>query len=356
MKDIFELSETQISDVKGSAQLTGYTLEPVTWLKEVIDAAKTRHLFAQFAKQSIVPENTTSVVFPYRVQYLPNASWGGDAGENTEINWTTLNNLDGIEVVPLDHNAGVAISDRALRRNALDLIRSAKDDLIYRSGDFVDLHVRDTLCASANQAIAGASGRGAYTVYGGDARADSELANGDTLTPDMIIDAKTKLHSKVMKFWTPGAPAAEQVNTNVIANPWTMDATEPFVCVLGVEQEGALLKDSQFMNAAEYGDREPIMTGEIGKYAGVKIISTANTTAFTAAGASPDGGAVAGATGHRCVMFKALKSMGLAWGLKPRLRIFDWPSKLQRRMVMDLAYKAATIHKDAICYIDCSDQ
>lgn len=350
MKDIFELSETAIANVKGSTQLAGYTLEPAIWLKELIDASKAKHFFAQFAKQSVVPNNTTSVVFPYRTAYL--AAWEADAAENAEVNWTTLNNLDGIEVVPADHNAGIAISDRAIRRNALDLVRSAKDELMYRAGDLVDLAVRDALTASSNQA--GASTRGAYTVYGGDARAESELAAGDTLTPDHLVEAKTKLHSKILKYWTPATPAAEAVSS-VVANPWQIDNSEPFVAIISPEQEGTLLKDSQFMNAAEYGSNEVLMNGEIGKFVGLKIITSANTRAFTTSSAL-DGGSNAGANGHRCVVFKAIKAMGLAWGQKPRLRVFDWPSELQKRMVLDLAYAATTIHKDSICYIDVADQ
>jgi N4-gp56 family major capsid protein len=47
--------------------------------------------------------------------------------------------------------------------------------------------------------------------------------------------------------------------------------------------EGALMKSSQFVNAATYGGREAVFNGEIGKYLGVKIMSTsvATTTAST---------------------------------------------------------------------------
>ena len=261
----------------------------------------------------------------------------------------------GVEAVPADKNAGVAISERALRTNAVDLVREARDQLTYYAGDVVDLAVRNALVASSNQASSGSSGRGAYTVYGGDARADSELATGDTLTPDMIVDAKTKLTSTIMKYWTPSSPAAEQINTDVTANPWRPASNEPFVLTIAPEQEKALLKDSQFMNFSEYGGREAIMEGEIGKYVGAKVISTANTKAFSASGTAADGGGAAGATGHRVVLFKALKAIGLAWAQKPRLRVFDYPSDLQKRMVMDLAYKAVAIHKDAICYLDVAD-
>jgi len=355
MKNVFELSATAVTNVKGSTQLAGYTLQPVKWLSQIIGAAKVRHFHAQFAKQGMVEKNQTSMVFPYQKQFKQSSDWETKVAENTTVAWTTLDTLDGAEAVPADNNAGVAMSERALRTNAVDLVREARDQLTYYAGDVVDLEVRDTLVASTNQASSGSSGRGAYTVYGGDAKADSELSTGDTLTPDMIVDAKTNLTSTILKYWAPSSPAAEAINTDVTANPWRSASNEPFILTIAPEQEKALLKDSQFMNFSEYGSREAIMEGEIGKYVGSKVISTANTKQFSSGGTAADGGGTAGAQGHRCVLFKSLKAMGLAWAQKPRLRVFDYPSDLQKRMVMDLAYKSVAIHKDAICYLDVTD-
>lgn len=356
MKDIFELTnETAVTNVKGSAQLTDYTLQPVLWLKNLMDAAQKRHFFAQFAETALVPEGSTSVVFPYRTQYIPSGSWSSTASENADVNWTVFNVVDGVEVTPSDQNAGIAFSDRSLRTNALNLVKEARKDMTYRAGDLVDAAVRDAIVASSAQAATGASGRGSYTVYGGDARADSELATGDTLTPDMIVDAKIKLNSTTMKYWTPGSPAAETINTSVTANPWMSTPDMPFVFVMAPEQEKALLKDSQFMNYSEYGDRSAILNGEIGRYAGVTLVSSANTKSFVSAGTAADGGGAAGANGHRCVMLKSKTSAGLAWGLRPTLKVFDWPTASQKRMVLNLAYGATVIHKDAICNVDVSD-
>jgi len=352
MKDVFELSATAVTNVKGGTQLAGYTLQPVKWLREIIGAAKVSHFHAQFAKQGMVESNQTSLVFPYQKEFKPSGDFEATVGENTTIAWTTLDTVDGIEAAPADQNAGIQISERALRTNALDLVREAREQLTYYAGDKVDLAVRDALVASANQAAIAA--RGSYTVYGGDARADSELATGDVITPDMVVDAKVNLTSSVLKYWVPATPAAEAISS-VTANTWKATSNEPFVLIIAPEQSRAFLKDSQFMNAGEYGGNEIIMEGEIGKYVGCKVIETSNTKSFAAAGTAADGGGVAGAAGHRCVLFKALKAMGLAWGSKPRLRVFDYPSDLSRRMVMDLAYAAVAIQKDAICNIDVTD-
>ncbi|MFA5407025.1 MAG: hypothetical protein WC307_06735, partial [Candidatus Nanoarchaeia archaeon] len=96
MKSIFELTnETAVSNVRGSSQLAGYTMQPVSWLRELIDAAKIEHYHAQLAKQAMVPENQNSVVFPYRKEYIQNASWSASATENADVNWTTFDKTDG---------------------------------------------------------------------------------------------------------------------------------------------------------------------------------------------------------------------------------------------------------------------
>jgi len=64
MKDIFELTseDTAVTNVKGDTQLAGYTLQPVDWLKKLLDAAKKRHYHAQLADTAMVSKGSTSVV------------------------------------------------------------------------------------------------------------------------------------------------------------------------------------------------------------------------------------------------------------------------------------------------------
>ena len=40
-----------------------------------------------------------------------------------------------------DVNKGVAITNQAIRTNAIDVLRAARDELIYAAGDAVDWHV-----------------------------------------------------------------------------------------------------------------------------------------------------------------------------------------------------------------------
>ena len=351
MNTIQELAATATTDVRGSAY-SGYVLEPAVWEKEIIDAARKKWFFTQFMYSTTLTEGQKDAIVPKRKVY--GITWQATVGENTDVNYSTLDNLDAVTFTPLDTNYAIAISNRALRVNALDLLRAAKDELTYKAGDVVDIAVASALKGATAST---STTRGAQTIYGGDARAESELRAGDIFTTDMVADAKTKLQSTICKYWVPAAPA-DEASSSSVKNPWTNDSNEPFVLFIAPEQENILLKDSQFVNAAEYGSDKVIATGEIGEYLGIKVVVSPNVPTFVAGAAALDGGAVvgAGATGHRCMMLKARRSGGIAWGRKPRLHVFDYPSQLQQRLVLEQAYAAKTIHDDAIVFIDVSDQ
>lgn len=352
MKTMQELASTDTTStvVRGSSG-TYYALEPIKWLKEISDAAQKRFFFSQFVYQTTAPKGTKDVVIPKRKWYLKSSDWESSSGEGVAVAFTDLNNLDGVTITPLDKNAGVSIANRALRVNAIDLIKAAKDELIYRAGDLVDVHVATTI---GNATAATSSAAGAQTIYGGDARSDAELASGDTITTDMIADGKTKLMSTICKYWTPSSPAAEAVSS-ATKNPWVSVPGEPFVLFIAPEQENVFMKDSQFINASEYGSDQIIHNGEIGDYLGIKIITTANTESATTSDDSPDGTGNPGANMHRCILMKARKAAALVYGQKPKLHVFSYPSELEQRLVLEQAYAAGVVHDDAIVFIDVAD-
>lgn len=347
---IQELAETGQSTVRGTS-FTAYALSPVKWLAEIVDAARNRHFFAQFAFQVVAPDGTKDIVFPKRTVYLGRSGMTYDTTERTaaDVSWTTYNNVDGVTATPAISLSGVAITNHALRTNAMNLLDRAKEDLVYAIGDTVDYAVSTALVGAT---AATSSARGYQTVYGGDARADSELAAGDTLTTDMIAAARMKLMSTTCKYWTPSSPAAE-ASSSATKNPWYPDDAEPFVCFIPPEMEKILLTDSQFVNAAEYGSDKVVHSGEIGEYLRAKIIVTNNVLAYAASVTGPDASTTAVAM-YRCLMIKARKSVGLAWGIEPKLTIFDFPSRAEQRILLETAYQAKVIYDDAIVAIDVS--
>ena len=358
MKSIQELTsgDTTTTTVAGTGR-TAYALEPTLWLKEINDAAQKRWYFKQFAYETTVPRGTKDAIIPYRTMYLKTVRTGGsggdwsmDAAEGAAVTYTKLTNLDGKQITPVAKNVGVCISNFALQTNAVDLIRAAKEELTYHAGDRLD---QDIAYAIASATAASNSVRGAQTIYGGDARAESELAAGDTITTDMIADAKTKLMSTTMKYWVPSSPAAEAVSA-LAKNPWQNVSGDPFVLFIAPEQENSFLKDAQFTNAAEYGGNEVVMNGEIGKYLGIKVVVTDNTPLFTTSDAY-DGGSNAGVRGHRCVLCKPKAAFAVAWAIKPDLKVFDYESELEKRLVLEMAFAVGVVHPDAIVFIDVAD-
>ena len=125
--------------------------------------------------------------------------------------------------------------------------------------------------------------------------------------------------------------------------------------MLPADQQNTLEKDSQFVNAAEYGSNEIVLNGEIGKYLGVKIIDTENTPKYAIGDAAPDGGSVWAVAGTRCIMAKANAAAALVWGIKPRLHIFDYPRELEQDFVLEMSYASSTIHNDALVFADVAD-
>jgi len=370
MEDIQQLSQDEVyktlstadqtaqGDVLGATTGTLYPLGPVQFLREIVEAGKKRMFFEQVVKKVTAPAGTKDVVIPIKSIFFGYNSTVGMRVDTTErtaadITFTELDNLDGVTFTPAIQLAGVAITNHALRTNALNLLDIAKDELTYAISDKVDQAVATALVASGNQSSS--SARGAQIVYGGDARRDSELAAGDTLTTDMIAEAKRKLQSTINKYWP--ASAGSEADSSQTKNPWRNTPDAPFVALIAPEQEEVLLTDSQFVNAAEYGNNEVVLNGEIGKYLGIKIVVANNVPSYGTSDDSPDGESSAnpGVSMHRCLMVKSQKCGGICYGQEPKLTVFPFPTRAQQRIILESAYQAKALYKDAIVFIDVAD-
>jgi len=340
MKTVQQLADTASTDVRGSSA-TKYALEPTQWLKTIVDAAKKKRFFESAARVFDLPEGTKDLVQPYRSKYL--ASVTDTTSENTEIAGTTMDNLDGVTFTPTPHRYAINISNYALRINAVNLIAAAQEELAEYTANVVDSAIATALKDATD---ATSSAAGAQTIYGGDATSTSTLEAGDVLTTDMIADARKRLMSTVCKYWSGGSEGT----SSATKNPWYPEPDAPFLLFIGPEQENTLLKDSQFVNAAEYGSQEVVLNGEIGKYLGIKVISTVNTPSAT------NWGSGSNLAGHICLLVKAKYCVGVAYGQRPTLNIVDWKIKDQKRIQLTMAYDVQTIHNDAIVKIYVVDE
>jgi len=315
------------------------------WLDKIIDSARKKMFFLSIVSQYDVPPGTKDIVIPYRKGYWSTlgTTVTDTTTEGTSVVFTAMNNLEGLTLTPSPHSYGIAISNHAIRTTATNLIQAAREELSDYWADVVD----KAIAAAINGApVATSSAKGASELFGGDATSTSTLEAGDILTPSLIVKAKARLQGTKMYYWSGGSESV----SNESKTPWFSEPNSPFVIFIGPEQEYVLLTDSQFTNAAEYGGNEIVLNGEIGKYQGVKVITSVNTTAASNWGS---GGNLAG---HNCYVVKAGVCAALAWGQRPRLRVFEYPSELETRLILEQAYAVDSLHNDAICHIKVLDE
>jgi len=353
-----DTTPTLATDSKGSS-VTSYGLQPIFYLKRVIDGAKSQHFFANFVDTVNLPKGTHQLAIPKRKKYLgrdtngEGMQIGTSEPDTSDMTITNIDNMDSVQTTPTPRYSGVAISNYNLRVNAVNLLTWAKDDLTYAIGDHLDREIAVTI---GNATQPSDTVQGAQTLFGGDATGDTSLANGDVMTTNLVAKAARYLKQKQM-YWM---SSTVETLSSAEKNPWMPTNDEPFVLFIGPAQEEAFRKDSQFVNAAEYGSDKVVRNGEIGEYLGIKIITTVNVESVAASGVSPDiaqiaGSATTGAAMTRCILMKSKRAAVLAWGQQPTLKVFDYPQRDQTWITLICAYSVVVVHGDAIVFIDVAD-
>ena len=339
MKTYRELAET-------TSASTGVTnLEPKIWLKTINEAAKSRKYFEQFADRYTAPKGTKDVLVPYRKAYagVAGSSLTDVTTEGSAITFDEYTDVDGVTFTPGPHAYGRALSQYVQDTNVLNLLQVCREDITEYAATVVEDAIATALAAAT---AATNTVRGNQDIYGGDATTTATLEAGDTLTPDNLRKAKRYLRSTNMMYWTGGVESVSGVSKN----PWDPSAT-PFVVFIAPEQEYALIGDSQFTNAAEYGGNKIVMNGEIGTFIDMKVIASNHVTAATtwASGGASDG--------HECYAVASKAAYGIVYGagVNPNINVFDYPSEMETRIVYYHTFLADTIHDDAVVAISVLD-
>jgi len=338
---------TTSTSSRGSALSTSYQLQGVLFLKQIKDAAKKRHFFKQAVYETTAPKGTKDVVIPKRTIYYGGSDVTWTTSESdSDIGLLTIDNLTGVTITPTMKLCRVAITNYAMRVSTLELLKAAQEQLIYAIGDAVD---NDIAAQFGDASAATSSARGAQKILGGDATSCDTLANGDILTTDIIAKARRYLISTKCKYWSGGSEGTSSQSKN----PWT----EGHMLFIAPEQEECLLKDSQFVNAAEFGGREAVLNGQIAKYLGIDIIVAPNVEGAVGGATAPDGTTMSeGVDMHRCILTSKGNGVALVWGLEPQLQIVPRPERAQTQIVLESAYATGVIHDDAIVWIDVTDR
>ena len=360
---------TVATTTRGATSGTVYGLQPMGFLKKSIDAARENMRFMEVVRQEVMPPGFKDWAIPKRKTYLADSSWETSASEYAahtagaatgEILWTNINTMDSVIVTPTRYNYGVALTNDAIRKHLLNLINYANEELSYKYENSIDSAIRDAIFGTCTTGTAtepttmSDTVNGAQTIFGGDSTdASDNLDAGDILTPEMIKKAKRLLMSTKGYYWSSNT----HTKSSTAKNAWSPTDAEPFVLFVAPEQMENLMNDSQFTNAAEFGSQEPILTGQVAKYCGVRIIETTKVPAFT----DNDNIDVQGSNltmdldGHICAMVKAQRCGAMVWGQKAEFKTFDWPIGDQKRMTLSMSYGVGAIHPDAICRLVVAD-
>ena len=163
----------------------------------------------------------------------------------------------------LQYGQTLSITDLAQLDSPHDLISVASDRLARQAAETMDIVVRDVLAAGTN------------VVY-------APIVSGGTVTPvtargDLTVAAKIT-----------GEAVKKAVATLKASNvPTFADGT--YRCIIHPFQEYDLISDTTangWLEANKYVDNTPLITGEIGKFAGVRFVVSSNAKVW--AGAADD--------------------------------------------------------------------
>ncbi|RLG10942.1 hypothetical protein DRN69_08365 [Candidatus Pacearchaeota archaeon] len=368
-----KLAETETPNIRGSS-VTSYGLQPVTYLKELIDGAKNQMMIAPWVREIILPKGTHQISIPKRKQYkgYHGETWntaGSDTGgtgagtgpyANTiaDISWDTVDNYDSVTATPIPVILGKTLRKFDLDTNVINYLEEVKVDLMYDMADRIETKLAQELGDATNSTSTAA---GAQTLFGGDTTGSDSLSTGDTLTTDMIVKATRKLGDLQFGYRASGAYGAETLVaiSSYRKNPWQNTPDDPYVMWIGPAQEEALRKDSQFVNAAEFGRDVIIREGReapgfFAKYIGVYIV-TSNHMERTASGSTAPDGRTAAVNCTQCILAKPKKAIAAVYGKKPELTVWEYHERDEKRLKVVMYYTSVVLHSDAIIKILVSD-
>lgn len=235
--------------------------------------------------------------------------------EGDERTYTEMTNLDSVDVTPTWDLGAIVITKELARTASVDLIQLAKYMIAEDGARRIEAAIVTAIETASTNA-----------VYGGDATSVGSLETGDTITPDLIINGKGTIRSLNGK---------------------------PMYLFINPEQETDLIKYSDFKNADEYGGREIILDGEIGKFVGLKVIVTTNVNAKTVGGNSW------GANGHQCFIM-GQNSLGqapvtLVWK-EPYAYAYEYlPRFANHYIYRDGCYAVGLVADYLICLVNVTD-
>ena len=242
--------------------------------------------------------------------------------EGAERYYTEMTNLDTVDITPAFKLGAIAITKELIETSRVDLIDLAKRMVAQDIEEDLEVHITEMIDTDCSGNI----------VWGGDATTPATLDPGDKITVDMVADAIQKVK-----------------DNNAV----------PKLLFIRPAQENVFYKSSQFTNAAEYGGREAVLNGEIGKYLGVKVICTTLTQHYASSDVDKGFGGTYDTACTSCQLIGMgagqRKPVVLAWKQKPTIAYEYLKRYANHYIYYDACYAAKVVQPDACCLIKVSD-
>ncbi len=329
MRSIAELTKdvrvkAELTDAHTRVASTGITdMRPTKWVAEVIRWAEDLRILDQIVavNKQAVGTKDTKITIPLSTSHL---SITTSTTEGTARTKTEMDNMDttDAEFVVADFLMGVITISRPLMMTTnVDLITQAKFSIAEDMADDVDLAIAtalQTTNVTTNQ------------LWGGDATQVEDLTDGDVITTDLVADAKRQL-----------------ALNNFIAKD----------LVISPYQEATFLKDSQFVNASEFGSDKIVLKGQIGEYLGMNVLVVNNDNfQYTGGDTELNEAASPGATMTLCPVLGRKKngekvSIGLPWKMMPEVDMEYEKDNAIQKIYYDQAFTTYEIFTEAISLI-----
>jgi N4-gp56 family major capsid protein len=291
------------------------TVQGKEWLKFILETARQKMYFQQFAYVTNVAKGNKDQAVPIAYTNLAFTSSNNEAANRT---MTEITNLNTVVFTPVTVKLGATIAKEVVETSQVDVVVFAREQMAYDAALKIDVAFATAIAAA---------GAPAAVLYGGDATSTASLTAGDVITTDLVAVAQRYIK----------------------ANGWVSEPGRPFVLFVPAVGEEAFLKDSQFVNASEYGSNEIVANGEIGRYLGIRVIVTEQCPAATTWG----GGALAG---HTCFLLKAKVAYGIAYREQPTLDFEYLKDQAAYNIYLDMAFQCKVLQQNALVLIKVSDQ
>jgi N4-gp56 family major capsid protein len=205
------------------------TINPVIYSRMVMDFMKANLVVAPLAKvyNELLNQPGASLIIPFNA-----AITAAVLTESTAITPASFS-YTAVTFTPAEYGCAVAITRKETVRSVQDILQEKARDMGYALAKAKDTKAITVLIA----------GKGNSVVANG--VNVTAIASSDTLDTDDIANAIKELR------------VDEHNGKYLIIHP---------------KCEVSLLKNSNFIDASNYGGREVVMNGEIGKYLGVRVL------------------------------------------------------------------------------------